>query len=141
MPIWKPRTESAPTTEITRNSWYHAGRLRREDVLAQALAVLERIDAREVDALVVVGVGADEAAEQERLCDDEPGQGHELDTSFHRSKSYAGRTIATRDARKGTVLGLADGARVDARALPTRGSRPRAVCASVVSPGETSSRR
>ena len=87
--MWKPRTESAPATEISRSSRYHARRLRREDVLAQTLPVLERVDAREVDALVVVGVGADEAAEQEHLCDDEPGQGHELGDALHRSASYA----------------------------------------------------
>ena len=44
-----------------------ARRLRREDVLAELLPVLERVDAREVDALVVVGVRTGEPAEQRRL--------------------------------------------------------------------------
>ena len=47
-------------------------RLRGEDVLAELLSVLERADAREVDAFVVVGVGPDEPAEEQRLrCDEE----------------------------------------------------------------------
>ena len=41
--------------------------------------MLERIDAREIDALVVVGVGADESAEEQRLGDDEAAEGAELE--------------------------------------------------------------
>ena len=52
-----------------------AGRLRCEDVLAELLPVLESVDARQVDALVVVGVGADEPAEEQRLRDDERREG------------------------------------------------------------------
>ena len=118
-----------------------AGRLRREDVLAQPLPVLERVDAREVDALVEVGVGADEAAEQERLRDDEPGQGHELgDARSHRSKSYAGRTIAPCCLRRDC-----SGARSPRSPGRTRSIRPRrprsCASASAVSPDATSSRR
>jgi hypothetical protein len=40
--------------------------------------VLERVDAGQVDALVVVGVGADEAAEQRRLPSDERYEGERL---------------------------------------------------------------
>ena len=46
-------------------------RLRREDVLAEPLPVLERVDARQIDALVVVGVAADEPPEEQRLRRDE----------------------------------------------------------------------
>jgi hypothetical protein len=36
--------------------------------------VLQRIDARQVDTLVVVGVAADQASEEESLCRDERQQ-------------------------------------------------------------------
>jgi hypothetical protein len=55
-----------------------AGRLRGKDVLAEPLAVLERVDAGQVDALVVVGVAADEAPEEQCLRRDERRQSTEL---------------------------------------------------------------
>ena len=104
MPMWKPRTESAPATEISRSSRYQRGRLRREDVLAEPLPVLERVDARQVDALVVVGVGADEPPEEERLRDDEDGERERLRepcsaerASQHLRRAGTGGTVPERD--------------------------------------------
>ncbi len=68
-----------------------ARRLGREDVLAEPLPVLQRVDARQVHALVVVGPVADEPPEERGLSRDEnrerealpydgsPVQGHRRD--------------------------------------------------------------
>ena len=111
-----------------------AGELGREDVGAEGLAVAQRIDGGEVDALVVVGGGVDGPREEEALRDEGEREQSQLDRPglCHDAE----RTIGSGDHRRDFLLGLAwrlslwTHARVSrvraarSPALPPGGSRP-----------------